>query len=149
VAVISGSGTLSTDVLNPTDTGLNSGVGRGTTWIINQLLMVEIVNRLEVRSLRGISLCYTDDMHQDNFFSIPRDLIIFGISMMLFSNPVLYLMIGAAIIDVKNLFGGSIDRQSISFESSDPLIQGMQFIGALGFLIILYGLWLRNKKRSS
>lgn len=109
--------------------------------------MVEQVNWFEVRQLTGVTLCYTDVMNRDNFFSIPRNLIVFGISMMLFSNPVLYLMIGAAIIDIKNLFGASIDRQSISFDSSDPMIQGMQFIGMVGFLVILYGLWLRKKRQ--
>jgi hypothetical protein len=83
---------------------------------------------------------------KDNFFAIPRNLIIFGASMMLFSNPVLYLTIGATIIDLQNLWGASIDRQSVNFDTSDPFIQGMQLIGTVGFLVILYGLWLRKKK---
>lgn len=86
-------------------------------------------------------------MNKENYFSVPRNLIIFGISMMLFSNPVLYLTLGAAFIDFQNLFGASIDRQSISFETTDPFIQGMQLVSALGFIVIVYGFWMRRKKR--
>ena len=86
-------------------------------------------------------------MQKENFFSIPRNLIIFGTAMMLFSSPVLYLTIGEVIIDLQNLLGASIDSQSVSFDSTNPLIQGMQLISALGFLVICYGLWLRKNKR--
>lgn len=68
--------------------------------------------------------------------------------MILFSNPGLYLTIGAAIIDIQNLFGASIDRRSVSFDTSDPFIQGMQLISFVGFCVLLYGLWLRKKKQS-
>lgn len=86
-------------------------------------------------------------MKKENYFSVPRNLILFGISMMLFSNPVLYLTLGAMMIDIQNLFGASIDRRSVSFETNDPFIQGMQLVGAVGFIVILYGLWMRKKYR--
>jgi hypothetical protein len=86
-------------------------------------------------------------MKKDNYFSAPRNLIIFGISMMLFSNPVLYLSLGTASIELQQLFGSSIPNGPMSLDYTNPLIQGMQVISGVGFLVILYGLWLRKHKQ--
>ena len=53
-----------------------------------------------------------------------------GLAMIVLSNPLLYLMVGVTMIDVKNIFGSSIDRQSISFDTNDPFIQAMTFKGS-------------------
>lgn len=86
-------------------------------------------------------------MHKENYFSVSRNLIIFGLATMLFSNPILYLYIGSAVVSIQNLFGASIDPQSISFNTNDPFIVGMGVVTGTGFLTVMYGMWLRRKAR--
>lgn len=69
----------------------------------------------------------------------------FGASMIVFANPLLYLAVGSAMIDIKNLFGASIDRQSIGFDSNDYFIQAMGVMVVVGLILTLLGLYFRRK----
>ena len=77
--------------------------------------------------------------------SIPKTYIKLGALMVVLSNPLLYLSLGSLIIDVKNLFGASIDRQSISFNTNDYFIQAMGVVALVGFILVFVGLYLRKK----
>lgn len=68
-----------------------------------------------------------------------------GVLIIVLANPLLYLTLGSVMIDIKNLFGASIDRQSISFNTNDYFIQAMGLVAAAGIILLLLGLYLRWK----
>lgn len=68
-----------------------------------------------------------------------------GVLIIVLANPLLYLTLGSVMIDIKNLFGASIDRQSISFNTNDYFIQAMGFVATAGIILLLLGLYLRWK----
>lgn len=68
-----------------------------------------------------------------------------GVLIIVLANPLLYLTLGSVMIDIKNLFGASIDRQSISFNTNDYFIQAMGLVAASGIILFLLGLYLRWK----
>lgn len=57
----------------------------------------------------------------------------------------LYLAVASLTIDVQNLFGASLDRRSVSFDTSDPFIQAMGLVSLAGLALIAIGLWKRRK----
>lgn len=73
------------------------------------------------------------------FFSDKFPYLSIGVAILILSNPFLYLMIAAAIIDIQNLFGANIDRGSVSYSSDDPFIQAMNVVGIVGVLVIVVG----------
>ena len=73
-------------------------------------------------------------------------LILAGILIIILSNPLLYLTVATIMVDVQNLFGAGIDRQSVSFETNDPFIQGMGIVAVLGLVPLGLGLWKRWKQ---
>ncbi|MFZ2836346.1 MAG: hypothetical protein WAZ21_03425 [Candidatus Saccharimonadales bacterium] len=68
-----------------------------------------------------------------------------GVLIIVLANPLLYLTLGSVMIDIKNLFGASIDRQSISFNTNDYFIQAMGLVATAGIILLLLGLCLRWK----
>lgn len=77
--------------------------------------------------------------------SNPTKYIKLGVLMIVLADPFLYLVLGSMIIDIKNLFGASIDRQSISFDSNDYFIQAMGIVAVVGLILTLLGLYFRWK----
>lgn len=77
--------------------------------------------------------------------SNPTKYIKFGASMIVLANPLLYLVVGSTMIDIRNLFGASIDRQSIGFDSNDYFIQAMGVVAVAGLTLTLLGLYFRRK----
>ena len=84
------------------------------------------------------------DKYMKKIFSEKFPYFSLGLAILILSNPFLYLMIAATFIDIQNLFGANIDRRSISYSSEDPFIQAMNFVGFLGFFIIILG-YLRGR----
>ncbi|TAH32956.1 hypothetical protein EYC58_02265 [Candidatus Saccharibacteria bacterium] len=81
-----------------------------------------------------------------NIFSSTQ-LIAVGMTIVVLSNPLLYLLLAVSIIDMQNLFGASIDRQTVSFNTGDPFIQAMGIVGAVGAVLVVAGLWKRRSER--
>jgi hypothetical protein len=75
------------------------------------------------------------------------NLITIGWATVILSNPLLYLNVGSLIIDIRNLFGASLDRQSISFNTNDPFIQTMILVSSLGLVLVAVGWWKRRSLR--
>jgi hypothetical protein len=72
-----------------------------------------------------------------------------GIYVAILSNPILYLTVASFWIDIKNLFGASINRGSVSFSTDDPFIQAMGMVALAGLVILSIGLWKRWDQRKS
>lgn len=81
--------------------------------------------------------------------SNPTKYVKLGALIVVLANPLLYLAIGSTIIDIKNLFGVAIDRQSISFNTDDYFIQAMEFVTLIGMILILLGLYFRRKNSAT
>jgi hypothetical protein len=86
-------------------------------------------------------------MNKQITLTSPANLITIGIAVAVLSNPLLYLMIASLVVDVQNLFGASIDRQSVSFNTNDPFIQAMSLVGATGMVTIIIGQWKRRNQK--
>lgn len=70
-----------------------------------------------------------------------------GIALVVLANPLLYLGIAAAIIDVRNLFGAGIDRTSVAISSDDPFVQAMLIVMAIGGVLIGLSRFTRKAKK--
>ena len=74
----------------------------------------------------------------------PTQYIRLGALMIVLSNPLLYLLLGSLIIYIKNLFGASVDRQSISFNTNDHFIQAMGIVTLAGLILVVVGQYSRR-----
>lgn len=59
--------------------------------------------------------------------------------MFILANPLVYLLVGSLVVDIRNLFGADIVRQSVSYSTEDPFIIGMYVVAAAGFLFMIIG----------
>ena len=91
--------------------------------------------------------CYNRLMSKATNTNNSKNLMRLGLAIVMLSNPLLYLAIGATIIDIQNIFGASIDRQSISFNTGDPFIQAMSLVCFIGFILIITGSWKRRSTK--
>ena len=72
-----------------------------------------------------------------------KTMIMTGVFITVLSSPILYLMVASTIIDIQNLFGASIDRRSVSFDTNDPFIQAMGIVTIVGYIFLGLGLGKR------
>ena len=69
-----------------------------------------------------------------------------GVAILVLSNPLLYMLLAASMIDIQNLFGAHLDRRSVAIDTNDPFIQAMSLVGLLGLAMIIIGYFKRKVK---